>query len=698
MPFVFDAMEHDTEVPAAFTVSRAHPLLPASPPDSPRAGPAPVFDTLLDPLCAPAKVSPPSVVDAPVPPLPTRAAGAELSQFRAIAAASAPLPAGAARAFIRLDSASFARVVGKGFSRANECARSVGGRHANVTKLPTRSDVLMVTAADDDTLAALEIALLAILEAPPVPLASFPASRTAGVDDAAARFFKKKPCKWGTRCRTQECSFDHSPTLADAAPFWTPSPASSLSSRFSAIAPNAGERISARGANPAAFRRAAADSDVVGSGLNRSDSRGTPSSRARTTSDEDPVCTNNFGGSSGAPGGGDANDAGRASSHARPPPAAPPDALDIDGGHVWTPPSTWPMRNPPAPLAAQPCSRHVLIDNSNIFIAGKNVGAGAAAENAGLRLSVQNLCSLLERGSLGAPAADAPTVGKRFVCGSRQYRAADTIWERYRAAGYTVRTLARDERGDEESIDSVQHAVGYSLISKHQDDAPGSHVLVLATGDGNSNDGETSFPSLVFDAARRGFRVEVWAWAHARSKNFERVSALFDDGRVTLHDLDAFHAHVMYTEPKFRQRDGAHAQHTSPPSASPPVPSLPPTAAAPVAPYLSLDPTLPHSVASSARGASAAPSPTKDTPPVLDGGAWLAALSGATNSWVPAPGCRQPLPPGAAPPPYALFAGGAVEPAVVAGEFDADAEVKRAAELRKRAQLKTAAARGALSS
>jgi hypothetical protein len=100
-------------------------------------------------------------------------------------------------------------------------------------------------------------------------------------------------------------------------------------------------------------------------------------------------------------------------------------------------------------------------------------------------------------------------------------------------------------------------------VADKEGDAPGSHVLVLCTGDGGRNDGETSFPRLVAHAAKRGFRVEVWAWAHSLSDRFAKVAACFPDGRVTVRLLDEHRDRLVFRSGAAAPAEG---QRTSPPA------------------------------------------------------------------------------------------------------------------------------------
>lgn len=225
-------------------------------------------------------------------------------------------------------------------------------------------------------------------------------------------------------------------------------------------------------------------------------------------------------------------------------------ALSSDGSlsgllRVWWPPERMPT--PKSPLHPSRM-RHVFVDHSNTWL--------CAAESPEERplLNVRGLVALLAAGGIGgAPSPPAPGA-RRYVVGSKG-RAEDASAAEWAAAyereGFVVKVIARDYSGREDAVDSVLHAGLQSLIIAVTEDAsapPGTHTLVLATGDGNCNDGVTSFPGVAFSAAIAGLRVEVWGWMQRGggfSTAFSRVAACFGDGRVTLHSLHPHRGSVV---------------------------------------------------------------------------------------------------------------------------------------------------------
>lgn len=222
-----------------------------------------------------------------------------------------------------------------------------------------------------------------------------------------------------------------------------------------------------------------------------------------------------------------------------------------------------PTPDPDAQAAESDITRHVFIDNSNISITAKTAQDGTY--NPAVRVSASALTGLMERGHDGPAREGDAAVGLRVVAGSRSTNGDDAWSAHYQALGYRAEVRSRDPRtGSEVGVDAAVHAAGLQLVLDHRDAAPGSHTLVLVTGDGNGNNGLSSFPRLARAAASCGFRVEVWSWRSSMNfGEYGRVVDEFPDGRVTLHLLDAYRHHVCYLE------TGYVARHASRPGSDP---------------------------------------------------------------------------------------------------------------------------------
>lgn len=72
-------------------------------------------------------------------------------------------------------------------------------------------------------------------------------------------------------------------------------------------------------------------------------------------------------------------------------------------------------------------------------------------------------------------------------------------------------------------------------------------VLVLVTGDGNGNFGQTSFRNSVELLLKGNWNVELWAWKLSMSQNFSNIQQLFPN-QMTIKYLDDYRAEITFTE------------------------------------------------------------------------------------------------------------------------------------------------------
>jgi hypothetical protein len=165
---------------------------------------------------------------------------------------------------------------------------------------------------------------------------------------------------------------------------------------------------------------------------------------------------------------------------------------------------------------------HVFVDDSNVFV-------GASKKK--WRLDIQGLATHLEGGR---------TAEERIVVGSK---GSIQKWGEWEQANYQV---ARDPRGGKEVF--VDDALSSQLrdTASRTFPAPG-RVLVLATGDGNSNHGRTNFPDAVERALLNQWFVIVYAWKagchttykvmHAKQQPGFRLIYL-DDAPASIRELE----------------------------------------------------------------------------------------------------------------------------------------------------------------
>lgn len=184
-------------------------------------------------------------------------------------------------------------------------------------------------------------------------------------------------------------------------------------------------------------------------------------------------------------------------------------------------------------------TRHVFIDNSNLF--GGAQRAAAAIEPEALYLAVRvhyaNLFRLLH--------AD-DHVESKVLAGSIP-PATDALWNHARNAGYNTDLLRRIEHDDgriaEQGVDELVHLkIANALL-----DFDPPQTLVLVTGDGHDSEFGTSFREQVERALRRGWQVQLWSWREQLSRRF-RTLVERGGGQMTIHELDLYYRSLTFIQ------------------------------------------------------------------------------------------------------------------------------------------------------
>ena len=165
----------------------------------------------------------------------------------------------------------------------------------------------------------------------------------------------------------------------------------------------------------------------------------------------------------------------------------------------------------PVPAAVpQRVGIHVFVDHSNVSIGARRTGR---------QLDVEQMIRSVE----GDREAK-----KGFVAGSQMTDDHKAAWER---CGYTV---ALDERaGPERFVDEALHAAMMDDVSRN---FPERRVLVLLTGDGNANEGRTTFPSCLEHALTRDWDVEVFSWRSGASSVYAAMDEQYPAFRLRYLD------------------------------------------------------------------------------------------------------------------------------------------------------------------
>lgn len=177
-------------------------------------------------------------------------------------------------------------------------------------------------------------------------------------------------------------------------------------------------------------------------------------------------------------------------------------------------------------------SRHVFIDNSNIFGGAQRAAVSIEGNHIwkSIRVYYKNLFKLLENGG---------NVGGRVLAGSLP-PGNDSLWDHARKHGYDTDLLRRvpNDNGKlvEQAVDEMLHLkIANTLLDN---DAP--QTLVIGSGDGAISNWNTSFPGQAERAARLGWQVEVWSWQEQLTTYYTKVAEKYP-GRIHVNVLDPYY-------------------------------------------------------------------------------------------------------------------------------------------------------------
>ena len=164
-------------------------------------------------------------------------------------------------------------------------------------------------------------------------------------------------------------------------------------------------------------------------------------------------------------------------------------------------------RRAPARPERAPCGVHVFVDHSNIHLGAPRADGGAVRP-----LNLAKLAAFAEGGR---------EAHQRVVIGSQTSDEARQEWEKLH---YTV--VADRRRGKERFVDDALHAQLMQAASKTF--AP-PRVLALLTGDGNANEGRTTFPDCVERALQNSWHVELISWRSSTNRIYEKFEREYGD-------------------------------------------------------------------------------------------------------------------------------------------------------------------------
>lgn len=212
----------------------------------------------------------------------------------------------------------------------------------------------------------------------------------------------------------------------------------------------------------------------------------------------------------------------------------------------------------------------VAVDLSNVHF-GSQTSSGA--RNLAIRLDVRQLVGLLASDSSGRPRQLARQWGAAAASPSRETLC--DLWERH---GYTIRRLPPGHNGREVGIDEAMHAQIYEWLEAEYPPHV-QPVLALLTGDGNPNQGGTTFPRVIEAALRRGWHVELYTWRACTSAVLRTLAAQYDPVVRLIH-LDTWREQLTYV-----QNHNAPAAGATPSPAPAVLPAPPLPTASPAAPF-----------------------------------------------------------------------------------------------------------------
>jgi len=193
-------------------------------------------------------------------------------------------------------------------------------------------------------------------------------------------------------------------------------------------------------------------------------------------------------------------------------------------------------------------ARHIFVDNSNIY--GGAQRAAEALEPGALWMSVrvyyQNFFKLIE--------GDAVTT--RILAGSVP-PGNEALWQTTRDLGYNTDLLRRVEQDDgrltEQAVDEMLHLkIANALL-----DYEPPQTLVIASGDGQDSQWETSFPRQAERALKRGWNVEVWSWSKQLTGKYNPLCRAYP-GRVIVKTLDPFFKSITFVQAGTYHINGAN--------------------------------------------------------------------------------------------------------------------------------------------
>ncbi|CAF1315958.1 unnamed protein product [Adineta steineri] len=189
--------------------------------------------------------------------------------------------------------------------------------------------------------------------------------------------------------------------------------------------------------------------------------------------------------------------------------------------------------NPTGPKPYTPTEYHIVIDNSNVFLGAqliRNEKTGVTEMNPATRVNVGYLTKKIEGGKLNID------IRTRIVGGTKPPENV-RVWREWDSNGYKCM---------ESALDDLLHAQILILLRKYEI-YNRQQVLVLVTGDGNTNYNRGGFLNVVEIALKDKWNVELWSWELSLSQRFFEIQKLFPT-QLTIKYLDPHRTNVIFEE------------------------------------------------------------------------------------------------------------------------------------------------------
>ncbi|CAF1387245.1 unnamed protein product [Adineta steineri] len=196
--------------------------------------------------------------------------------------------------------------------------------------------------------------------------------------------------------------------------------------------------------------------------------------------------------------------------------------------------------NPTGPKPYTPTEYHIVIDNSNVFLGAqliRNEKTGVTEMNPATRVNVGYLTKKIEGGKLNID------IRTRIVGGTKPPENV-RVWREWDSNGYKCMVIDRAATGKESALDDLLHAQILILLRKYEI-YNRQQVLVLVTGDGNTNYNRGGFLNVVEIALKDKWNVELWSWELSLSQRFFEIQKLFPT-QLTIKYLDPLRKYEIY--------------------------------------------------------------------------------------------------------------------------------------------------------